>query len=431
MEDSDLEMGNEMLVDETICLVCGGSTFVGETISCETCLRWFHFNCVGVSHSDPCVQSEDVPYFCPSCDVQNRKAKKAKRQSQAKDQKARTAALQAEAARCEDLKHFTGVKHEDIGVCDDNQLSSMVITETPGQYGEDGLSIGSMGQHVIIADLGSSSHTYYEQESTDVVEMKMTDTSDEDSEEEQLVIDTQGRLKGGKKEKSVVVTQMVPQVEVPICLMEQNTMVVGGPTEEEAWLEAVESGNIQKVVSCDSELRSLREPSMMTARQRALASGVTGDVVDGVEELEMLDFGGKPGKVEKEMTEEDKVEKLVKAQKRKEMETEKREKMKQKTMDTLLKKKDSKVTKQIKTLKNFKEDTPKISYIANSSGFSLSFPSGHSFPLAPSITCLPPPPILCSMCSNRKKYNSSKTGQPVCSLACYKDNLARAAAVSA
>ena len=30
-----------MGVDETICLVCGGSTFVGETISCETCLHWW------------------------------------------------------------------------------------------------------------------------------------------------------------------------------------------------------------------------------------------------------------------------------------------------------------------------------------------------------------------------------------------------------
>merc|ERR1712179_771498 len=203
------------------------------------------------------------------------------------------------------------------------------------------------------------------------------------------------------------VTQMVPQVEVPICLLEQNTMVVGGNSEEEAWLEAVESGNLQKVVSCDSELRSLREPSMMTARQRALASGVTGDG-DGAEELGMLEFGGKPAKVEKEMTEEDKVEKMVKAQERK----------------------DSKVTKQIKTQKNIKEDTPKISYIANSSGFSLSFPSGHDFPLLPSAPKSPPkPPTLCSMCSNRKKYNSSKTGEPVCSLACYKNNLSRIAVV--
>lgn len=404
MEDSDNDMGNEMLVDETICLVCGGSTFVGETISCETCLRWFHFNCVGVSHADPCVQSEDVPYFCPSCDVQNRRAKKAKRQSQAKDQKARNA-LQAET----------------VSVVED--ISDMVI-ETAGQYGEEGLSIGSIGQNVIIAELGQSNSSYFEQESE--ADIKVSEMSEEESEEEQLVIDTQGKQKGSKKDKSVVVTQMVPQVEVPLCLLEQNTMVVGGNSEEEAWLEAVESGNHQKVVSCDSELRSLREPSMMTARQRALASGVSGDC-DGIEELEMLDFGGKPSKAEKELTEEDKVEKMVKAAKRKELETEKREKMKQKTMDTLLKKKDSKVTKQIKTQKNIKEDTPKISYIANTSGFSLSFPSGHSFPLLPSVAAPPPPPTLCTMCSNRKKYNSSRTGEPVCSLACYKMNLARTA----
>merc|ERR1712179_557466 len=203
-----------------------------------------------------------------------------------------------------------------------------------------------MGQSVIIADLEQTSKQYFEQERVVGEERQEDDISDGVSDEEQLVIDTQGRSKSGKKDKGVVVTQMVPQVEVPICLLEQNTMVVGGNSEEEAWLEAVESGNLQKVVSCDSELRSLREPSMMTARQRALASGVTGDG-DGAEELGMLEFGGKPAKVEKGMTEEDKVEKMVKAQERK----------------------DSKVTKQIKTQKNIKEDTPKISYIANSSGF--------------------------------------------------------------
>jgi len=419
-----VDMGNEMLVDETICLVCGGSTFVGETISCETCLRWFHFNCVGVTHADPCVQSEDVPYFCPSCDVQNRRAKKAKRQSQVKDQKARNAAIQAEAARSEVLKNTS---FNDVPVVGEHTSlhSHSLVIETGEQFGEEGLSIGTMGQSVIIADLGQNSNSYELGE--DVGEdMKGGDISEDESEEEQLVIDTQVKHKGGKKDKSVVVTEMVPQVDVPICLLEQNNMVVGGNSEEEAWLEAVESGNIQKVVSCDSELRSLREPSMRTARQRALASGVTGEG-DGAEELEMLDFGGKPAKVEKEMTEEDKVEKMVKAQKKERNGAEKREKMKQKTMDTLLKKKDSKVTKQIKTQKNFKEDTPKISYVVNSSGFSLSFPSGHDFPLAPSSTKSPPPPTLCSMCSNNKKYNSSKTGEPVCSLVCYKENLLRAA----
>ena len=45
-------------VDDSVCPVCDGSTYVGETISCEVCCRWFHFSCVGVDHGDACVQSE-------------------------------------------------------------------------------------------------------------------------------------------------------------------------------------------------------------------------------------------------------------------------------------------------------------------------------------------------------------------------------------
>ena len=135
----------------------------------------------------------------------------------------------------------------------------------------------------------------------------------------------------------------------------------------------------------------------------------------------MLDFGVK--KMEKEITEE---EKAIKAQKRKELETEKREKIKQKTMDTLLKKKDSKVTKQIKTAKSsMKEDTPVISYLNNSNGISLSYPRGENFPLSTWDPVPPPEPKSCVMCPKRKKYNSAKTGSPVCSLECYKSDLAR------
>ena len=49
MGEEELDVGTELEVDESICIICGGSTYVGETISCETCLRWFHFQCVGVS----------------------------------------------------------------------------------------------------------------------------------------------------------------------------------------------------------------------------------------------------------------------------------------------------------------------------------------------------------------------------------------------
>ena len=73
---------------------------------------------------------------------------------------------------------------------------------------------------------------------------------------------------------------------------------------------------------------------------------------------------------EREVTEE---ERAIKAAKRRELETEKREKMKQKTMDTLLKKKDSKATKMLKTVKSsIRDDAPRITYVNNGHGISLS-----------------------------------------------------------
>merc|ERR1711973_21865 len=141
---------------------------------------------------------------------------------------------------------------------------------------------------------------------------------------------------------------------------------------EEAWLQAVETGNLQQVYSCGSELRSVREPTQLTARQRALGGE------DGVI-LSQLEFGSRvKEKTVSELTEE---EKNVKALKRKENETEKRERQKQKTMDTLLKKKDSKATKQIKTSKSNRNDAPKISYTSNSCGAQLSLPEGYEYPL--------------------------------------------------
>ena len=299
-------------VDDTVCPVCEGSTYVGETISCEICTRWFHFNCVGVTHEDACVKSEQVPYYCPSCDVSVRRAKKAKKQAQAKILKAKSS------------------EQQQVELTPTEPVVSSAVSE-----GEDLMSVA--------------------------------------------VVENEKKKSNKRKAED----------------------------EEEAWLEAVESGDLTQVESLDSELRSLREPSFRTARQRA---------VD--QDLEMLEFSKKP---EKEVTEE---ERMMKAQKRKELETEKREKMKQKTMDTLLKKKDSKATKQIKTAKSIiKEDTPRISYVSNGEGITLSYPLGEQFPLMQSNSVSAPPPTSCQMCQNKKKYNSSKTGHPLCSLTCYKADI--------
>merc|ERR1712013_546199 len=94
------------------------------------------------------------------------------RQSQAKDQKAKNAALQAEAARTEDLKN-TLTPNFNSEVEQGSSLPSIVI-ESGEQFGEEGLSIGSMGQSVIIADLGQNSNPFYGQERP-VIEEKQED----------------------------------------------------------------------------------------------------------------------------------------------------------------------------------------------------------------------------------------------------------------
>ena len=130
------------------------------------------------------------------------------------------------------------------------------------------------------------------------------------SDDDQLVIDTaRNRSKPSKrkhpppsesqspeKRNSSVITQTLPQLEV--CFIKSQTTYfvtttiskvtqlkpIKSKSEEEAWLDAVESGDLEQVESCDSELRSLREPSFRTARQRALAGNEE-------DELEMLEFG--------------------------------------------------------------------------------------------------------------------------------------------
>ena len=161
MDDSGLDMGNEVLVDETICLVCEGSTIMGgKTIRCQTCLRCFHFNCVGVILSGPCAQSDDVPNFCSRCDVQNRNARNVdKTWSQAEDQNARTAALQVEAAHCE--------------------VSSFIIPDILRHFQQESLRVDSLGQNVRIADVATCRKSYLEEGDMEVKEI--IDDSDGES----------------------------------------------------------------------------------------------------------------------------------------------------------------------------------------------------------------------------------------------------------
>lgn len=183
--------------------------------------------------------------------------------------------------------------------------------------------------------------------------------------------------------------------------------------EEEAWLEALESGRLEEV---DDELRKMKDPTLMTARQRALLESKSKDKdEDGPVQVEPI----------KEMTEEMIQRRMQRAKKRKQQAEEKKEKDKKQTIERLLKKSESRLRASKKPAK--KADTPKVSLLRSSeAGTLLVFPAGLPFPLAPAAAPREyPQKALCGIkgCPNPKKYSCSKTGVSLCSLECYKANM--------
>ncbi|XP_011175516.1 INO80 complex subunit B isoform X2 [Solenopsis invicta] len=195
----------------------------------------------------------------------------------------------------------------------------------------------------------------------------------------------------------------------------------GTSSEEERWLDAIESGKLEEV---DDELKKIKpkDPKLMTARQRAMFERKTDTEPNpGVEQLMSLPTGYK----EKVMTAEAIQKAALKSLKRKQLADEKREKDKKKTMERLLKKQESKASKVVSKGRLSKRQVPLVTYRLTIEGSSISLPPGENFPLSPAKERSPPKQILCGVnqCKNLKKYSCSKTGMPLCSLKCYKANL--------
>ncbi|KAF7386092.1 hypothetical protein HZH68_013224 [Vespula germanica] len=195
----------------------------------------------------------------------------------------------------------------------------------------------------------------------------------------------------------------------------------GTSSEEERWLDAIESGKLEEV---DDELKKIKpkDPKLMTARQRAMFERKTdAEPNPGVERLMSLPTGYK----EKVMTAEAIQKAALKSLKRKQLADEKREKDKKKTMERLLKKQESKASKIIGKGKPSKRQVPLVTYRMTIGGSSISLPPGEEFPLKPAKVRELPLPILCGVnkCKNPKRYSCSKTGVPLCSLECYKTNM--------
>lgn len=193
-----------------------------------------------------------------------------------------------------------------------------------------------------------------------------------------------------------------------------------GSSDEERWLTAIESGKLEDV---DDELKKIKpkDPALMTARQRAMYRGDR----DGVPAAAAPTLMSLPtGYKEKVMTAEAIQKAALKSQKRKQLADEKREKDKKKTMERLLKKQESKMLKTVKA-KTPKNLQPVIIYKQNIERTEMTFPDNIGYPISAQKAVRPPAPTLCATgCGKTKKYNCSKTGVPLCSLECYKQNLA-------
>lgn len=192
----------------------------------------------------------------------------------------------------------------------------------------------------------------------------------------------------------------------------------GTSSEEERWLDAIESGKLEQV---QGELKKTKDPKLMTARQRAMYErSIEKDTAPADDILLALPTGYK----EKVMTAEaiEKAQQISK--KRKQQADERREKNKRETMDRLLKKQESKVTKMAKS-KIVKVAVPVITYYDSiSHGSHISYPIEMEFPIKAQAPRQPPATILCGVCqAEQKRYNCSKTNTPLCSIACYKLNL--------
>lgn len=191
----------------------------------------------------------------------------------------------------------------------------------------------------------------------------------------------------------------------------------GTSSEEERWLDAIESGKLEQV---EAESKKIKDPKLMTARQRAMYER---SIEKGTMPTDDISVA-LPITKEKVMTAEAIEKAQLISKKRKQLADERREKNKRETMDRLLKKQESKGTKVTKS-RIVKITQPVITYYDSiSNGSHMSYPIEMEFPIKAQPRRQPPATVLCGVCNaEQKRYNCSKTNMPLCSIECYKVNL--------
>ncbi|XP_050409230.1 INO80 complex subunit B isoform X1 [Patella vulgata] len=186
--------------------------------------------------------------------------------------------------------------------------------------------------------------------------------------------------------------------------------------EEKQWLDALEAGELDDY----GEIKKNANTKPLTTRQKAL--------LHGPQDKELLQLPS--GYKTVELTEEQLQRRQQRAKKRRQQAQEKREKDKKQTLDRLLKKQDSRAKKGRGSKRS---NIPRVRYSLKRDGNTISIPQGFNLPFVPQPPKAPPKPaVKCGVtgCRNTKKYSCSKTGVPLCSLSCYKKNMAAVQAKS-
>ncbi|XP_028396559.1 INO80 complex subunit B-like [Dendronephthya gigantea] len=181
--------------------------------------------------------------------------------------------------------------------------------------------------------------------------------------------------------------------------------------EEEDWLDALEAGELDDFGRLKQEI----DTSMMTARQRAML----GHEIQGENELVEL-----PTVRKKDENSEEAVKRRKQRAKKRKQQMEKQiEENKAQTIERLLKKQ-VKSRKEVEKQKRIqKADVPRVMYLNNKNGISISFPVDMDVPFKRGVPRSPTSePVMCAAhgCGNAKRYSCSQTKLPLCSLGCYK-----------
>ena len=362
MGDSE-EEGNLVVddgtVDDSICPVCHGSTYVGETISCETCTYWFHFECVGVKQTDQCVQREDVPFFCKKCSGKTVKRAPTKK-----------APKKAKTPKAKPKPQVVKVKPQ-------------VATPSPLK-----LKISFGKKKVAQRTIELSPPRQIPNKRRSLAESLV---KSEDEEEE------------SKEPKN-------------------KRKRLNSEDEEEKWLDAVESGNLHTVDAelksiNDPKTMTARQRAIIDRRNNdeynddyshmSLAY-IKKPKFESEEDAKIKAMKVEKRKeIEKEKREQDRIKTMERL-------LNKKETLSSKTVKGLMEKPISAEasTPKITYIKN--HDLTTLTF---PEGMTMPIPTMKPLKPPEKIKCA------IKTCKNVKKYNCSKTGKPLCSLGCYKKNL--------